>query len=246
MNIKRIELLLKEKDLESVFKDVIKDTAELEETHHVEQEDIDGYLFIYNLAMESGKVQYDDDNLAYILMMTVNVLRYAKFYWRGRKYADALYDLLNKKLSLSKKQKADFYLELGTYYRSISRYQKALDSFNKSYELKKNEEALYYIVLTEQFINPSKEIVIKDNAYISPRIKLALQGKSGLKIDPIELSDDFINCFDEVHEEMLIQLEKEGDLHLCHQVWGILTDLYAKRGIFWRSPALMNPRVMFD
>lgn len=246
MNIGQVKKILLEQELEDAFKRVYEDTGKLINSNHLEEEDINGYLYMYDIAIRTNALDYEDNSLIYIEMVTLNVYRYAKFYWRGRVHADFLFKLLEEKASISKKQKADFYFELGTYYRSISRFQKALDCFNRTFNLKKSENSLYYIVLTERFLNPDKTIEIKDNSLISPRVKLALQGKGGLKIDPIEKTEEFMDCYDEVHEEALEILEKEGDLHLCHQMWDILTELYQKRGIFWRSPALMNPRVMFD
>ena len=246
MNKKTVEELLLEKDLESAFIAVYEDTAKLANSHQLEKEDIDGYLFIYDLAIRSGEVQYEGNNLACIELLTVNAYRFSPYYWRGRPHADYLFTLLEDKVTFKKAQKADFYFELGTYYRSISRYQKALTCFENAFALKKEEGSLYYIVLTERFLHPDKTIEIKNTSLISPRIKLALQGKGGLKIDPVEKSEEFLAVYDEVHEEAMEIIEKEGDLHLCFQMWNILTELYAKRGIFWRSPALMNPNVRFD
>ena len=246
MDINRIKEILEKEDLKAAFMAVFKDTAELANSNHLEYEDIDGYLYIYDLAIRTNELHYDAGEMVYIEMLTVNVYRFSKFYWRGRSHADYLFKLLDENKKMKKTQKADFYFEMGTFYRSISRYQKALECFKKAYALRKDEPSLYYIVLTERFLYPDKDINIKNKGLISPRVKLALQGKSGLKIDPIEKTQVFMDVFDEVHEEALEIIEKEGDLHLCHQMWGILTDLYAKRGIFWRSPALMNPHVMFD
>ena len=246
MDINRVKEILEKEDLKAAFMAVFKDTAELANSNHIEYEDIDGYLYIYDLAIRSNELKYDASEMVYIEMLTVNVYRFSKFYWRGRSHADYLFKLLGENKKMKENQKADFYFELGTFYRSVSRYQKALDCFEKAFELRKDEPSLYYIVLTERFLHPDKDIEIKNKALLSPRVKLALQGKSGLNIDPIEKTEEFLNAFDEVHEEALEIIEKEGDLNLCHQMWGILSELYAKRGIFWRSPALMNPHVMFD
>ena len=246
MDINRVKEILEKEDLKAAFMTIFKDTAELANSHHLEYEDIDGYLYIYDLAIRSNELHYDDEEMIYIEMLTVNVYRFAKFYWRGRSHADYLFNLLGENRKIKVNQKADFYFELGTFYRSISRYQKALDCFERAFALRKDEPSLYYLVLTERFLHPDKGIEIFKESLVSPRVKLALQGKGGLKIDPIEKTEEFMNVFDEVHEEALEIIEKEGDLNLCHQMWGILSELYAKRGIFWRSPALMNPNVRFD
>ena len=240
-----VEQILKEEELKSAFLTVFRDTADLLNEHNLEEEDVDGYLHVYDLAIRSNQIKYKGKDLVYVELLTLNVYQHAKFYWRGRPHADKLVKLLDGKVSFRKGEKAHFYFELGSYYRSISRFQKALECFKKSYSLKKDENSLYYIVLTERFLYPDKDIEIEEKL-LSQRIKLALQGKSGLKIDPIEKTEEFQNAYDEVHEEALDVIEKEGDLHLCFQMWDALMDLYAKRGIFWRSPALMNPNVRFD
>ena len=246
MDIERVKKIVNEKDLNSAFMAVFKDTAELAKTNSLEQEDIDGYLYIYDLAIRSNEIKYETANTIYVEMLTVNVYRFSKYYWRGRHHADLLFKLLDEKVNINRSVIADFYFELGTYYRSISRYQKALESFQKAFEIREDEPSLYYIVLTERFLHPDKTIDIFNEHLVSPRVKLALQGRSGLKIDPVEKSQEFMDVYDEVHEEAMEILEKEGDLHLCLQLWGILSDCYLKRGIFWRSPALMNPNVRFD
>ena len=246
MKKETVSNLLLNKDLESSFMEVFKDTVELVNNHTLEQEDIDGYLYIYDLAIRTGEVEYEGENIVYVEMLTVNVYRFSKYYWRGRPHADYLFNLLNDDTNLSKGVKASFYFELGTYYRSISRYQKALSCFEKAFAYKKEEPTLYYIILTERFLHPDKDIEVKQTSLISPRVKLALQGKGGLKIDPVEKTELFQSVYDEVHEEAMEIIEKEGDLHLCFQLWNILTELYLKRGISWRSPALMNPNVRFD
>ena len=218
MEIEIVKQILEEKDLKDAFMMVFKDTANLVNEHYLESEDIDGYLYIYDLVIRNNALQYEDKEMAYIEMMTVNVYRFSKFYWRGRSHADYLFDLLNKASSMKRDQKADFYFELGTFYRSISRYQKSLECFQNAFSLRKDEPSLYYIVVNERFLHPDKTIDIKNESLISPRIKLALQGKGGLKIDPIEKTEEFINAFDEVHEEALKILKKEGDLELCHQM----------------------------
>lgn len=67
-----------------------------------------------------------------------------------------------------------------------------------------------------------------------------------LKIDPIEYSEEFLSNYDEVMEEVREEIDKVGDLHIPQQLWGIMSEKFSKRGIYWKSPDLMNPGVMFD
>ena len=69
--------------------------------------------------------------------------------------------------------------------------------------------------------------------------------RRGLKNDPVEMSQEYLDVIDEV--EALI--EKERTMHgmgSCHEVWAIKQRLLAERGILWKTPHDLNPRVMFD
>ena len=68
-----------------------------------------------------------------------------------------------------------------------------------------------------------------------------------LKVDPVQATPQW--------EEVIFEVEKELDEHLkdeprgmgfCHRYWGAKRAALARRGIEWRSPTAMNPRVMFD
>ena len=67
------------------------------------------------------------------------------------------------------------------------------------------------------------------------------------KSDPVQLS--------EAWEENIYEVEKELDekfrdvdrfMGFCHEYWSAKRAALAKRGIEWRSPQQMNPRVRFD
>ena len=68
-----------------------------------------------------------------------------------------------------------------------------------------------------------------------------------LKADPIERTPPW--------EENYYEVEKECDRRLgdtprgmgfCFGYWSTLREVLAERGINWKSPALLNPGVMFD
>ncbi len=68
-----------------------------------------------------------------------------------------------------------------------------------------------------------------------------------LKYDPIEDTPEFQAIKDEVERKVEARIGKPDGMGYCHRYWHtkaqILRDEY---GIIWRSPAIMNPRVMFD
>lgn len=51
----------------------------------------------------------------------------------------------------------------------------------------------------------------------------------------------------EAEEEVTRQYGREPFLGRCHMVWGIQEKILKKKyGIKWKSPADMNPDIMFD
>ena len=69
-----------------------------------------------------------------------------------------------------------------------------------------------------------------------------------LKHDPIEDTPEFkavINDVEAELEEMLKDFPK--GMGFCHHYWHCKRELLEEKyGIIWRSPAAMNPGVMFD
>ena len=68
-----------------------------------------------------------------------------------------------------------------------------------------------------------------------------------LRYDPIEDSEVYLSVIDEVecrlHEELKGEPRHMG---FCFRYWSAKRDLLAEYGIEWRSPGVMNPRVIFD
>ena len=86
--------------------------------------------------------------------------------------------------------------------------------------------------------------------YISPGITMEWWVNyvgAHLKFDPVERTEQW--------EKVIYDVEKACDERLknvprgmgfCHEYWSVKQEELAKRGIEWRSPAAMNPKVMFD
>ncbi len=62
------------------------------------------------------------------------------------------------------------------------------------------------------------------------------------KNDPVEMTDEYLAVIDEV--ERLVDENKRFDF--CHEKWALKTKYLKKKGITWRSPAILNPGVRFD
>ena len=50
----------------------------------------------------------------------------------------------------------------------------------------------------------------------------------------------------EMREALSHLKDTPRSMGFCHAYWSRLSDALSDRGIDWRSPALMNPRCMFD
>lgn len=77
--------------------------------------------------------------------------------------------------------------------------------------------------------------------------KLDLIEQGHMKDDPVEWTARFEEVIDDAQREALSHLkDTPRSMGFCHAYWSCLSDALSDRGIYWRSPALMNPRCMFD
>ena len=68
-----------------------------------------------------------------------------------------------------------------------------------------------------------------------------------LKVDPIQASEEWEKVIYDVEKEVDEQLKDEArGMGFCHVYWRAKRAALARRGIEWKSPSAMNPRVMFD
>ena len=69
-----------------------------------------------------------------------------------------------------------------------------------------------------------------------------------LKVDPVEYTESWEKIIDDVEAEIDSMLEHEPrGMGFCFHYWSVKKNLLSEKyGIEWRSPALMNPGVMFD
>ena len=96
--------------------------------------------------------------------------------------------------------------------------------------------------------NANRLAMLKD--YIDPGITMEEycdKYKRHLKFDPVERSQKW--------EEVIYRVEKECDERLkkeirrmgfCFLYWSVKGDVLERYGIHWKSPAEMNPKVIFD
>ena len=68
-----------------------------------------------------------------------------------------------------------------------------------------------------------------------------------LKYDSVEDSEAYLSVIDEVERRLYEELKGEPrHMGFCFRYWSAKSELLAEYGIKWRSPRIMNPRVMFD
>lgn len=85
----------------------------------------------------------------------------------------------------------------------------------------------------------------------NPQWEHAVQCWNGLggmlKVDPVQATPEWENVIYDVEKEVDEELEDEPrGMGFCHSYWSAKRAALARRGIEWRSPSAMNPRVMFD
>lgn len=68
-----------------------------------------------------------------------------------------------------------------------------------------------------------------------------------LKSDPIEWTRQYEDVIDDVERELdLLLYDHPRGMGFCHALWYYKEQVLQMYGISWRSPHVMNPRVMFD
>ena len=71
--------------------------------------------------------------------------------------------------------------------------------------------------------------------------------RSGLRYDPIEWSRAYEDAIDDVEREIDVVLASQPrGMGFCFAHWHHREQALSARGIAWKNPHIMNPRVMFD
>lgn len=117
------------------------------------------------------------------------------------------------------------YYHLGNCFYTNERRLQAKDAF---------QQALRYATLAGQDT--------EDCEYYLHRID-----HPTLKYDPVEDSETYLSVIDEVERKLYDELKDEPrSMGFCFRYWAAKRALLEQYGITWRSPQMMNPRVMFD
>ena len=72
-----------------------------------------------------------------------------------------------------------------------------------------------------------------------------MKRRRNLRHDPVEMTEEYLAVIDEVGEKIERKREYRG-FGSCHHLWSLKTDYLAEKGVAWKSPVVLNPRVRFD
>ncbi len=117
-------------------------------------------------------------------------------------------------------------------------------------ELQQLEDAFYNAVKARNMYGPDAcqdlHAIVADCLPEARRNKLmqsAQESRRGLpKNDPVELTEAYLAVIDLVEEK----IEKNRKLDFCHETWSLQAQYLAEYGIYWQSPAILNPGFLFD
>lgn len=122
-------------------------------------------------------------------------------------------------------------------------------------QLKETElEILEYIEAKEQHDLEIVSDLRSEIKQLKANIKAADEGRFGdikttsmLKSDPVEWTAEYEAVIDEADHEAYQHLkDSPRGMGFCFGYWAEKRAALAKRGIEWKSPNILNPRVMFD
>ena len=122
-------------------------------------------------------------------------------------------------------------------------------------QLKETElEILEYIEAQEQHDLEIVSDLRSEIKQLKANIKAADEGRFGdiktssmLKSDPVEWTAEYEAVIDEADHEAYQHLkDSPRGMGFCFGYWAEKRNALARRGIEWKSPNILNPRVMFD
>ena len=185
-----------------------------------------------------------------LLTLALDISKGAECYWRAKPTAEILLSLL-KEIDAP----AATYTCLSIYYNLVLNVKKsaevALMGDEACFKRGEIEKAAYLRSTALSCLSTLPDYKQPNFAEIKQRYGdctvIVMRYKEGRTIqhDPVEATDEFQAVYDEVMEATQERKVAEG-LFLPMSLWSVMEEEFAKRGIYWRSPFLMNPGVMFD
>ena len=152
---------------------------------------------------------------------------------------------------------AEAYDRLGRFAVSVRYYKRAIEYAAMLYtmygeEMRDSSGMIYNALKARNYYVDDDCEDIREQAlvFISTDIvddvfDTVMKRRRNLKHDPVEMTEEYLTVIDEVEEKIEKNREYRG-FGSCHHVWGLKTDYLAEKGIEWKSPVVLNPRVRFD
>ena len=152
---------------------------------------------------------------------------------------------------------AEAYDRLGRFAVSVRYYKRAIELAAKLYtmygEEMQDSSGMIYNALKARnyYVDDDCEDIREQALVFIPKnivddvFDTVMNRRRNLKHDPVEMTEEYLAVIDEVDEK----IEKNRQYHCfgsCHHVWSLKTDYLAEKGIEWKSPVVLNPRVRFD
>ena len=152
---------------------------------------------------------------------------------------------------------AEAYDRLGRFAVSVRYYKRAIELAATLYtmygeEMQDSSGMIYNALKARNYYVDDNCEDIRELAitFISKELvddvfSTVMNRRRNLKHDPVEMTEEYLAVIDEVDEKIEKNREYRG-FGSCHHVWSLKTDYLAEKGIEWKSPVVLNPRVRFD
>ena len=117
-------------------------------------------------------------------------------------------------------------------------------------DMERLESCFYLAVKARNYYEPddcSDLVEIVSGSLPDERIRELLlsaqENRQGfIKNDPVEKTEEYLAVIDKVEEK----IDKAKQMNFCLEKWDLKAQFLFEFGILWRSPAQLNPGVMFD
>ncbi|MBQ9750186.1 MAG: tetratricopeptide repeat protein [Clostridia bacterium] len=152
---------------------------------------------------------------------------------------------------------AEAYDRLGRFAVSVRYYKRAIELAATLYtmygEEMQDSSGMIYNALKARnyYVDDDCEDIREQALVFIPKdivddvFDTVMNRRRNLKHDPVEMTEEYLAVIDEVDEKIEKNREYRG-FGSCHHVWSLKTDYLAEKGIEWKSPVVLNPRVRFD
>ena len=152
---------------------------------------------------------------------------------------------------------AEAYDRLGRFAVSVRYYKRAIELAAKLYtmygeEIKDSSTMIYNALKARNYyVDDDCEDIREQALVFIPKdivydvFDTVMKRRRNLKHDPVEMTEEYLAVIDEIDEKIEKNREYRG-FGSCHHVWSLKTDYLAEKGIEWKSPVVLNPRVRFD